>query len=295
VEKYFLIMKRFVSFFAMCAACVGGAFAVNLQEVRFHDESTDTTRINEFLVSAYDARPSSIGDAVALIGRKFLGTKYVAHTLEGETEMLTVDLDEVDCTTFVETVAAMAITVDERRTSWRDFVYNLERIRYREGEMNGYASRLHYICDWVMNNSHRGIVEDATVKFPYYTYAIKSIDFMSENRDKYPALSDSAVFATIKSVESNYRNHRFPYIKTMDLERKETVAAFRAGDIVALTTNIKNLDVTHMGIVVIENGVPLLMHASSSVGEVVITKESIGAFMKRNRTATGIRVIRLKE
>jgi hypothetical protein len=289
------IMKKLFTFLFVGAASAFSASAVNLQQVRFHDEATDTTRINEILTSAYEARPTSIGDAVALIGKKFVGTKYVAHTLEGESEMLTVNLDELDCTTFVETVAAMALTVDERRTSWRDFIYNIERIRYREGEMNGYASRLHYVCDWVMNNSHRGNVEDATVKFPFYTYAIKSIDFMSENKDKYPALADSAEFAAIKSVESNYRNHRYPYIKTLDLERKETISAFRNGDIVALTTNMKNLDVTHMGIIVIENGEPHLLHASSSAGEVVITKETIGAFMKRNRASNGIRVIRLKD
>jgi len=53
---------------------------------------------------------------------------------------------------------------------------------------------------------------------------------MSENKDKYPALADSAEFAAIKSVESNYRNHRYPYIKTLDLERKETISAFRNGE-----------------------------------------------------------------
>jgi len=50
-----------------------------------------------------------------------------------------------------------------------------------------------------------------------------------------------------------------------------------------------------MGIIVIENGEPHLLHTSSSAGEVVITKETIGAFMKRNRASNGIRVIRLKE
>jgi hypothetical protein len=289
------MMKRFFTLFAIGAACVSSSFAVNLHEVRFHNESSDTTRINEILISTYDSRPSSIGEAVAIIGKKFIGTKYVAHTLEGDTEMLTVNLDELDCTTFVETVVAMALTVDEKRTSWRDFVYNLERVRYRDGEMNGYASRLHYICDWVMNNSHRGIVEDATVKFPFYTHAIKSIDFMSANRDKYAALNDSAAFAGIKAVESNYRNHRYPYIKSIDLEKKQEAATFKAGDIVALTTNMKNLDVTHMGIIVIENDEPHLLHASSAAGEVVISSESLAAFMKKRRDLTGVRVIRLKE
>lgn len=287
-------MRNLFTFYLMTVGALS-ASAINLQQVRWNNETTDTTRINEILVSAYAERPNSVGEAAALIGKKFVGTKYVANTLEGETEMLTVNLDEFDCTTFVETVSAMAMTVDEHRTSWRDFIYNLEKLRYRDGEMNGYASRLHYVCDWVMNNSHRGTVEDATLRFPYYTYVVKSVDYMTANRDKYAALADSATFEGIKSMESNYRNHRFPYIKTIDLERKETVAAFRNGDIVAITTNIKNLDVTHLGLVVIENGIPHLLHASSATGEVVISKEPLSGYMKRNRAATGIRVIRLKD
>jgi hypothetical protein len=288
-------MKKQFALFIVGAACAFSASAVNLQQVKFHNEDTDTTRINELLIEAYNARPEYIGDAVAMIGKKFIGTKYVAHTLEGESEVLTINIDELDCTTFVETVAAMAITVDERRSSWRDFIYNLEKIRYRDGELNGYASRMHYICDWVMNNSHRGIVEDATIKFPWYNYAVKSIDFMTSNKDKYPALEDSATYAGIKAMESNYRNHRFPYIKTIDLEKKAELDAFKNGDIVALTTNIKNLDVTHMGIVIIEDGEPHLLHASSTSGEVVVSKENLAMFMKKNRNATGLRVIRLKD
>lgn len=287
-------MKNLFTFFVL-AASAASASAINLQQVRWHNEETDTTRINEILVSAYNERPNSIGDAAVLIGKKFLGTKYVGGTLEGEPEMLTVNLDELDCTTFVETVAAMAITVDEHRTSWRDFVYNLEKIRYRDGEMNGYASRLHYVCDWVMNNSHRGTVEDATLKFPNYSYVVKSIDFMTTNSDKYAALADSATLAGMKGVESNYRNHRYPYVKTIDLERKGTIEAMRTGDIVAVTSNLKNLDVTHLGFIVMVNGEPHLLHASSATGEVVISKDTLGVYMKRNRAATGVRVIRLKD
>lgn len=289
-------MKNLFTFCFLATASALTTSAINLQQVHFHNEESDTTRINKILVDTYNERPGTIGEAVAIIGKKFVGTKYVAGTLEGgETEVLTVNLDELDCTTFVETVSAMAITVDEHRTSWRDFIYNLERLRYRDGEMNGYVSRMHYICDWVMNNSHRGILEDATLKFPAYTYAVKSIDFMSANRDKYAALADSATFEGIKNMESNYRNHRFPYVKSIDLDKKPIMQAFRNGDIIAITTNLKNLDVTHMGIIIMENGEPHMLHASSTAGEVVISKESLAAYMKRNRTATGVRVIRLKD
>ena len=47
-------------------------------------------------------------------------------------------MQRMDCTTFVENVAAMAITISEGRSSWHDMVYNLERLRYRQGHLDGY-------------------------------------------------------------------------------------------------------------------------------------------------------------
>lgn len=274
------------------------ASAIGPDQIRFHNETSDTVRITEILTEVLSNDPGNPGQRMEIIGRKFLDTPYVAHTLEsepGQPEMLTVNVDELDCTTFVETVAAMAMTVGEGRSSWRDFVHNLERIRYRGGNINGYSSRLHYIADWIVDNSYRGNLKDAAPSFPRPSYITKTINFMTANRDRYPALTDSVQFDKVRSIEDGYRNHRFPYIKTIDLGRKETKAAFRTGDIVALTTNLKNLDVTHLGIVVLIKGEPFLMHASSSLGKVVITTVPLDEFMRRNRSLTGVRVFRLTE
>lgn len=262
-------------------------------QVRFHNEAQDTARITELLTDVLVNDPGTPGARIEMIGRRFLDTPYVAHTLEGDPEMLTVNIDQLDCTTFVETVMAMAMTVGEKRSSWRDFVYNLQRLRYRNGEPDGYASRLHYIADWVATNSYKGIIRDATPSFPKVNYITKTIDFMSRNRDRYPALADSVNYEKIKSMESGYHNHRFPYVKSNDLNAKATKAAFRSGDVVALTSNIRNLDVTHLGIVVVIDREPYLLHASSSLGKVVITTVPLAEFMRRNRALTGLRVIRL--
>lgn len=274
------------------------AFQTAPGRVRFHDEANDTTRITVMLGEVLAHDPGTPGARVEAFGRMFIDTPYVAHTLEvdsGQPEVLTVNIDGLDCTTFVETVAAMAKTVGEGRSSWRDFVYNLENIRYRGGEMDGYGSRLHYIADWIVNNSYRGNLKDVTSNFPKVNYATKSINFMSANRELYPALADSVQYARILSVENGYRNHRYPFVKTIDLANKATKAAFRSGDIVALTTNMRNLDVTHMGIVVVVDGEPYLLHASSSLGKVVITTVPLSEFMARNRSLTGVRVFRLQE
>ncbi|MBD5257729.1 MAG: DUF1460 domain-containing protein [Barnesiella sp.] len=214
--------------------------------------------------------------------------------LNGSDEVLTVNIDEVDCTTLIDYVAALALTGGEHRTSWRDFVYNLQRMRYRNGEVKGYPSRLHYISDWIVDNAHRGNLEEVTNRCDLATYEVKSLNFMSANRNLYPALADSANFAGIKEAESGYRNHRYPIIKT---QRVGNAAKnfLRTGDIVALCTTKKGLDVSHMGILFIdEKKVPYLLHASSKAGKVILDTTPLEQYLTKNRLA-GIRVIRLKE
>ena len=117
---------------------------------------------------------------------------------------------------------------------------------------------------------------------------------MTAHRDSYPALSDSDNYDRMKAVEGGFRNHRFPYIKTSDVASREVRDALRTGDVVDLVTKMKDLDVTHMGIVVKgDDGEPYLLHASSTHGRVEVTDKPLSDFMKRNRQWIGVRVFRL--
>lgn len=266
---------------AQCASPMG---------VRFHNETADTAAITQMLIETQGTTPSK-GATMVEIATRFEGRPYVSGTLEGDPEMLTVNIDEFDCMTFVETVAAMTMTLDEHRTSWIDFIYNLEQLRYRGGRAGDYASRLHYFSDWVVDNTHRGNLREVSDRIGPKAYAVKTLDFMSSNADKYPALKDKAAVAAIRNTEIGYRMHRFPYIKTTDISK----AQLRDGDIIAITTSIKNLDVTHTGIVKMMDGVPHLIHASSKAGKVVLDATPLQDYVRHNRTATGIRVVRLAD
>lgn len=289
------MVKHFLTGLCVTAALAGNC--ANLHDIRFHDENSDTTRISAILLDATKATEGMTPEArVAYIGKEFLGTPYVAGTLESpEGERLTINMEELDCTTYVETVMALAYTIGEGRTSWRDFAYNLERIRYRSGELKDYGSRLHYASDWVVDNVHRGNFKEATGSMPGSEHQVKSLDFISRNREKYPALTDSMNYDRIRNMELGYRNHRYPYIKSGKLATKEIAQELREGDIILITTKVQGLDVQHMGIVVIEKGAPYLMHASAAAGKVIIDKLTLPEYLRRNRTATGIRVLRLTE
>ncbi len=287
-------MKRFL--FTICIL-TASLCCMAQTEVRFSSEASDTLKLTQLLDEGAAMHFDNPEARVAFFARKFIGTPYVAHTLEHDPETLTVNLDSLDCTTFVETAMALAYTLGERRTSWRDYVYNLRRLRYRGGEVDGYPSRLHYICDWAVDNKHRGNFSDVTREFPRYNEVRRTIDFMTSHRDRYPALADSANYERMRNVENGYRQHLFPYVKSMDLSNKAVKAAFHDGDVVALVSNLKNLDVTHMGIIVKESPTaePYLLHASSSHGKVEITSQPLAEFMKKNRQWLGVRVFRLNE
>lgn len=284
--------KYYISFIILCCIFCNSN-AITLDKVRFHNEQNDTSAITQLLINTYQQHFDSPNERIGFIARQFLGLPYVAHTLEGDTELLTININELDCTTFVETVIAMAYTVGEGRTSWRDYIHNLERIRYRDGILNGYSSRLHYISDWIVNNSYRGNFSEVTDEFPFVSYKIKTLDFMTSHRKSYNSLTDDAEFEKMKNIEIGYHNHRFPYLKTSSIKNKAVRNELKDGDIIALTTNTNGLDVSHMGLIAIVDGVPHLMHASMKAMKVIIDPLPLHKYLANSKSLTGIRVIRL--
>lgn len=267
-------------------------------EVIFNNEKSDTARITDILTDAAAAVGRKDGNKrISYIGKKFIDTPYKAGVLDRNPrqEHLTINIDSLDCTTYVETVMALAYTIGEGRTSWRDFIYNLQRLRYVNGNVDGYASRLHYPSQWIVDNVYRGNFIEVTNVLPNSEYRVKTLDFMTQHRDKYPALADSATFAKMKNAETAYRNHRYPYIKSSKVTNKEVIKMLRDGDVVLITTKTPGLDVQHMGIIVKDNEIPYLMHASSAAGKVTVEKISLGEYLRKNRTASGIRVLRLND
>lgn len=281
-------LKKIITSIAIFAG-----ISTQAQYINWHNEAADTITINNLLKDA--VKIPNPEERIFSIAQNFIDTPYKAGTLESpDGEKLTINLDEVDCTTLIDNIIALAITAGEKRTSWRDFLYNLERLRYRKGIINGYASRLHYISDWIVDNVHRGNFIEATPLCDFVSYEIKTLNFMSANRNLYPALADSATFAKIKEAEIGFRNHKFSYIKSSRVN-KAAKSFLHTGDIIAICTGKKGLDVSHMGILFIdEEGTPFLLHASSKAGKVILDTTPLVKYLNNNRLP-GIRVIRINK
>ena len=266
--------------------------AATMAQMRFHCDG-DTVLINQLLMKGYE---SGLSDANALIefyARQLLGTPYVAHTLEGDQEMLTINIHELDCLTFIETLYSLTRATLNRRYSWRDFAANIENIRYRGGEMGDYSSRIHYISEWIIDNHIRGNLVEITPDLPHVDYMIKNIDYMTHHTDSYRQLKDDSVMVE-KIRRYELRRHRFPYVKRSWLNDKAVKAALRSGDFVSLVTKTEGLDVSHNGIIIVDDkGDPYLLDASMSGGKVMLEGKPLFKYLERSKTNIGIRVFRM--
>lgn len=287
-------MKQILLSIIITLCTAFSTFAVSPMNMRFHCEN-DTLKINQLLKEGLQSNIENANELMVFYGKKLLETPYVAHTLEGDTEKLTINIDELDCTTFVETLYALTRTTLNRRATWRDYANNLESVRYRNGVMGDYSSRLHYISDWIVNNSARDNLKDVTPNFKSCRYIVKTIDFMSRNRDRYPSLQDSIIFEKVKNFEVGYRSHRIPYIKKDNINSKDTRATFRSGDIIGMMTNIEGLDISHLGIVLKENDKLYFLNASMSGKKVQIEKKPFHEYLSEVRSCIGVRVFRIIE
>ncbi len=290
-----------VSVLALLASCGGMsngsgiAQAAGVEQMRFHC-ANDTTKINSLLMEGIQSGLTDANELVCFYAHKLEGTPYVAHTLEGETEMLTINIDELDCTTFVETLYALVKTTINGRYSWRDYAHHIEDLRYRHGDMGDYSTRLHYMSDWIIDNSSRGNIEDVTGEISCVRYKVKTIDYMSTHRDSYPSLKDDAIFEKVKNVEVGYRNHRFPYIKKENLNSDAVKKVVKRGDFVGLVTRMEGLDLSHLGIVEKdERGNLVLLDASSIGKKVMLEPVDMKTMLMKRKSNEGVRFFRIKQ
>ncbi|RKR14659.1 uncharacterized protein DUF1460 [Maribacter vaceletii] len=231
------------------------------------------------------------GKTITSVGKTFLGTPYVARTLEvNESEPLVINFQGLDCTTYVENVLAFSLLLKNEKTDFTDFTKILENIRYKDGKRNSYASRLHYFSEWIANNEKKGLLKNITSEIGGIEIH-KKIDFMSTHRELYPFLKNNdANYTKIKASEEFLNNEAICILEQGQIKANEYL--IKSGDIIALTTSIKGLDITHTGIAVREkDGRIHLLHASSS-GEVKISQEPLVEYLKKIKNNTGIMVCR---
>jgi hypothetical protein len=226
-----------------------------------------------------------------MIARSFIGQPYKAGTLDVPTkEQLVCNLKDFDCWTFVETVSAMAVTKHSPKSSFSAFLNVLKTLRYRDGKINGYASRLHYFKEWAIRAEENKIVQDMTEIIGGIPVD-KQINFMTTHRNLYPHLQSNETFSAVENYENHLNTYDFYYIPKANVKKIESL--IQDGDIIAITSNIEGLDFNHEGFAIRKNGRIHLLHASQEMKKIVISTEPLADYLNRFKKHSGIAVVRL--
>ena len=235
-------------------------------------------------------------EEVIEVAKSYLGVPYTAGTLETEgEERLIVREDGVDCTTFVELTVARWLAM---QSGSHTFENQVQQLRYRNGIVDGYLSRLHYFTDWVVENIRRGVWQELSPTSEerstiWHTDTL-TLSFMSEHPQSYPYLkSNSWAVDSMRTIEQQYTHYPIHYIGKEYLNLPPTKLPVRDGDIIALVTTIDGLDVTHLGFAVWKGTTLHLMHASMTHGKVVVDERPLYKYLNTRKSCPGVRVVRL--
>ena len=257
-----------------------------------HADEQDSIRVEKWLKEAQTLPKDSC--RTLHFAKLMLDVPYVAGTLDGnDEERLVVRTDALDCTTFVETVLAFCIADKRGERDFKGFKKALTDVRYRDGILNGYTSRLHYFSDWIRNNEQMGFVKECTSETACAQPKELWLDFMTTHVDSYlPMKKDASLVEEMAAQEKNWQGTVVSYIPKEKLDLSSDELKIKDGDVLALVTNIKGLDIVHVGFAFWREGKLHLLHASSSAKKVIEDPKTQYESSKNTKAHIGLRAIR---
>ncbi len=249
------------------------------------------------------------GDNTTLaFAKRFIGRPYVAHTLEvNDREQLVVNLRQLDCTTYLESVTALTLCAQKHLRTFDGYCRILQQLRYRSGVIDQYPSRLHYFSDWIIDKEKMGFVQEIQpkktstgtgqmqLKSVFSGIQKLNIFYMSRHSNSYKALKDHPEF--VKEIANQEKaltglTYRFiPKNKVNNTQQLRVI--IHDGDLIAITCSKAGLDIAHLGFAVWKKDGLHLLNASQLHKKVVLEPMTLKTYLSKHPTHTGIRVIRI--
>jgi choline kinase len=97
----------------------------------------------------------------------------------------------------------------------------------------------------------------------------------------------------LKLDEAEIATRTYFYIPKEEISQKEN--QIKSGDLIAITTSMKNLDIVHVGFAIEKNGRIHLLHAGTKNMKVEVSEVPLNDYLKANKSQSGIMVGRLVE
>jgi hypothetical protein len=263
----------------------------------------------EALLTIPSVKKLSVRERAVYFANVFLTNKtpYVVEPLgegpKGEISKAPLyRFDGFDCTTFVETVMALALS-----TTPAEFKARMNQIRYKDGSVN-YVMRNHFTSvDWIPNNQAYGFVKDITLQVAgAHTkwsqtwidkagwYAKKGDEFAGLGEDIPKTLAQLAYIAKEDLLNIKGLEDRIPSGSIFSLVRPNWDLVNAAGT---------RMDVSHQGFLIREDGILYMVHASNGAGRdgsdnyMGVKKESLRSYISRvmlsRETMAGFNILAL--
>ena len=202
--------------------------------------------------------------------------------------------------TFVENVHALALVIksgaaerlDNRADVETEYEQILRTLRYRNGVIDGYPSRLHYFSDWIEENARRQLVTNISKDLGGIIDS-EAIDFMSSHPDAYRQLGSLETLKDIQKIErriSERNRHFVPQDLIADIADH-----IQDGDIIAATSSVGGLDVAHTGLALWLDDKLHLLHAPLAGESVQISQLTLAERITSIPGQDGIIVARAHE
>lgn len=298
-----------------------GCFAVETVAQDVNISTADTTHQREKNIAVYNrvaaalqpkANELTMPELVVQVALQLLETPYLWASLEMEPEALQVFLDKTDCILFVELSCCMALTLKGKRIvqagdgehfavravpsltdatpSYELLCDNIRNMRYRLGVVDGYASRIHYTSEWLLQNQTNGILREYTSELGQEF--VQTFNYMSMHPKTYYQLShDECALGKIRMIEEHLSEQK-PYylIPQSELQKKEVITQIHSGDIITFISPREGLDLAHVAIAYEQNGEMHFIHASYAAKRVIIEPRTLADYATH-----GIRISRLSQ
>ena len=301
-------MKRTIVYFALVwiplLAMANSGFPQS-DEIRHtpEDQKVYEKVMDELLPLRNESMPVLIMKAAEAM----LETPYVGGTLEQTPEMLTVSLAGTDCILLVEACVCMALTARQEDHGFEAFCDNLRQFRYRKGQADGYAGRIHYTSEWIQQAESRDLAREMSRSISGIPLN-QDFSYMSVHADSYPALAGNPqLIDRIATVEKELSERKYYYIPKAQLEKN--LEKIQHGDMICFVSNIEGLDISHVAFAYetyicehdccpdgrgCPNGKRRLgfLHASSKAKKVVMDEMTLTGYVNTSASCKGIRIVR---
>jgi len=280
---------RLTQFFIAAAMAAIPWIISDAADVR-HSSAADNER-GEAILDILSSVEGDAGKKMLVVAEQLIGTPSGSDLENDSIGTALLNLQSFTPMSFVNSTLALVKASEAPHPNLSAIDDAWISVSRRRGEDNGFASKMIYSSDWIVDNVYRGNLTELTELIGDGSFKTKNLDYVTRHRDEYPALKDSATYDRMKMVEMGFRNHKIPHLKKQSIGKKEITERLQDGDIIIFLSPLENFDLHDIGIIRMRDGVPYLIHVT---GEgVTEEKEPLPRYFKlNNQYFYGYRIVR---